>query len=75
MCEECKTTSMRPGVCQIEDCTSNGVALKECNCEDGMHQGLLSKNTDSSSEESDASEHRTSSGTTMIDLDSEDTSI
>ncbi|HEY4509411.1 MAG TPA: hypothetical protein VJC15_00275 [Candidatus Paceibacterota bacterium] len=35
----CEGISDKPGVCQTEGCADEGKPLKECNCEDGLHNG------------------------------------
>jgi hypothetical protein len=41
VCATCKGTSENAGFCQTPDCAAYGEALKECNCEDEMHQAVV----------------------------------
>ena len=35
----CKGESDHQGVCEAESCERKGMALRECDCEDGKHGG------------------------------------
>ncbi len=37
----CDGQSTKPGVCESEFCTSEGEALKACDCEDGLHEAVI----------------------------------
>lgn len=37
----CGGVSNRPGVCQAKSCPNYGHQLKECDCTDGKHYGIL----------------------------------
>ncbi|MES2023672.1 MAG: hypothetical protein V4439_03230 [Patescibacteria group bacterium] len=39
----CNGVSNMPGVCNAKDCPKHGQPLMECKCEDGKHEGALSK--------------------------------
>jgi hypothetical protein len=67
VCTECKTTSTAPGVCETEDCIQEGLEMKECFCEDGLHSELVSdwKEKDEDGVVIDRSKD------TLLDLDSQ----
>jgi hypothetical protein len=37
----CEGVSDKPGTCQAKDCPDYGKPLKECDCEDGEHAGIV----------------------------------
>lgn len=37
----CNGVSEDPGTCQAQDCKDFEKPLTECNCQDGMHEGLV----------------------------------
>ncbi len=57
-------TSSTPTTCSIETCVQQGVALKECTCEDNKHQSLMNKWQD------DGTQDPQGAHVTTIDLDS-----
>ena len=38
---DCGGESEHPGVCEAEGCSHQGEKLTECNCEDGLHKGVV----------------------------------
>ncbi len=43
---DCESESPKAGVCETEGCSKEGDMLAECNCEDGLHEGVVSSSDD-----------------------------
>ena len=41
---DCASVSLRPGICNTNECIREGEPYTECACEDGMHEMVHQKN-------------------------------